>query len=153
MIGKTDKFCIDKFKKYWFWENHQNKISPTSKLFRETKTMFLVRLRDKELWRKVTVSFGFLELLQVVLYFCKRLPISQQSWNHSPKQDPLVFKFSWINLSITKLRFLVSLQKISRNIQSLSCGQIYILLYSIYIKRKYIHHMIIKLISYFYYAF
>lgn len=125
MIGNTDEFCIGKLKKILVLRKPPKLNSPTIKLFRE-KNNVLVRLRDKELWRKVTVSFGFLELLQVVLYFCKRLPISQQSWIHSSKQDSLVFKFSWINLSITKLRFLVSLQKISRNIQSLSCEQIHI---------------------------
>lgn len=92
MIGNTDEFCIDKLKKYWFRENHQNKNSPTSKLFRETKTMFLVRLRDKELRRKVTLSFGFLEQLQVVLYFCKKLPISQQKLESSTQTGSTRFQ-------------------------------------------------------------
>lgn len=54
--------------------------------------MFLVRLRDKELWREVTVSLGFLELLQVVLYFCKKLPISQQKLESSTQTGSTCFQ-------------------------------------------------------------
>lgn len=54
--------------------------------------MFLVRLRDKELWRKVTVSFGSLEMLQVVLYFCKKLPISQQKLESSTQTGSTGFQ-------------------------------------------------------------